>query len=527
MNHVRKKSLTVTVFCLLLSTVAACTTTETAAPESSKPAEGTKTGNQKAPVKIVSISGYSQYVKNNETEKHVHDIIQEKTGVDVQRVFSTLEGRAAYNQKVNLMLSSGEQLDIVPFSTIDDAVQWYKNGAIIPINDLLDQYGPNLKKNISPQAWAEVTVGGKIIGIPSPYQNSAPYITQIRTDWLKNVNLPMPATLEDFEKVMDAFLNNDPDRNGKKDTYPLNAGSGATPLKELELGFAPYFLPQAMEWWQDDQGKLLPPEMHPGYKAMLAKLVEWNKKGYIWPEMLLSTNSKRLEAIAQNKIGTVSGWWTSPVYGGTELLVKTIPDANYEPFLLQGGPGVNKLQTVPGAQQVTVITKQSKNPEAAMKFLDFHATREGYDMTYYGLEGESYKKMPDGTLEFIGGDKYDQGKANYYVLYWMFYMDWKDGGFSPWATSSWLNVAFNSLLKKVNNLPRFDYTDKGVIYQKAEWKSFAKLNDLETYLNEQKTKVFAGETPLSDWDAIMQKWREIGGSQMIEDKNAQFKAAKK
>ena len=44
----------------------------------------------------------------------------------------------------------------------------------------------------------------------------------IRTDWLKKLNLSMPTTTEELMAVAKAFAEQDPDGNGKKDTYGMN-----------------------------------------------------------------------------------------------------------------------------------------------------------------------------------------------------------------------------------------------------------------------------------------------------------------
>ncbi|MBP1997007.1 extracellular solute-binding protein [Paenibacillus eucommiae] len=511
-----KKSLIGFMVCILFVSIAACSA-KTNEPKSSEPpasspsstGEAGTGGEKQTPVKLVAINPYASFERKTEVEKHVHDIIQNKTGVDLNIVFSPTA--ADYTQKTNLMLSSGDQLDIIPSIGMDQAIELYKNGAIIPLDDLIDQYGTNLKANFTPEVWSEVTADGKIIGIPSLATNTTGNVLQIRTDWLKELNLEKPVTIEDFEKVLEAFKQN------KKDAYPL---IGVFNFQNLLNGFAPYFLPQAFEWWQDEQGQLLPPELHPGYKDLMAKMIEWNKKGYIWPEMILSTPTKQIELIAQNKVGAVSGWYSSTIAGATEVLIKTIPEANYDPIILQGN-GINKIPEAPEVQSITVITKKSKNPDSAVKFLDYHASREGYALTYVGIEGESYTKLTDGTLEYIGEDKYDANKASYYALYWMFQMDWDD--FPIWPMSSWMDRKYSEMKKKTQVLPSFKAIDQKVRYDRSQWKSFAKLTDLETFLDEQKIKVFAGELPLSDWDKIMQQWLDIGGKQMIEDRNAQFK----
>ncbi|MFD0961117.1 extracellular solute-binding protein [Paenibacillus chungangensis] len=519
MRHFSKKGKVSIVMCILLLLLAACANNSEGDNSTSvKETDDVET----KPVKLVFVS--NDPVNNNrpgDVQDKVHEIILEKLGVDLNAILPAT--RDEVSQRINLMLSSGQQLDY--FKTqMAKALELYKNDAIVPLNDLLDQHGENLKKAIPTDLWDKATVDGKIIGIPSIPQNTTPNVLQIRTDWLENLNLPMPKTIADYENVMDQFVNADPDQNGKQDTYALNAGNGGT-IEELERAFGPFFMEQGMEWWQDEQGKLLPPEMNPAYKDMMAKFMEWNNKGYIWPEMILSKRDSRVKAIANNKIGSVAGWYTSTIVGGLEVLVKSVPEANYVPILLQGS-GINKLDKVPVDPSVVVITKSSSNPEAVMKFFDFAATREGFELTTLGIEGESYKKLPNELTEYIGEAKNDWNKAKYYYLYAPFtYVKFE--GVPPWTMDSWLESQYRKVLDLTEQLPSFQAVDYNVVYDKSQWSSFSKLNDLDTYLLEQKVKVFLGEVPLSDWDTIITKWNEIGGNQMIEDRNAQFNAFKK
>ncbi|WJH32837.1 extracellular solute-binding protein [Paenibacillus sp. CC-CFT747] len=458
----------------------------------------------KKAAKIVALSYNPSYDrKGSPEEKHVHDLIQEKTGADVEVIFTPSDQFAS---KRNLMLSSDEQLDFAEVS-VSDAIDLYKNNAIIAVDDLLNTYGPNLKKNVKPQAFKQVTFQGKILGIPREAPVITPDALQIRKDWLKNLGLSVPKSIEDFEKVMDAFKNGDPDRNGKNDTYPLTTGWGN--FGKLETIFSPNFLPQAMAWWKDSDGKLKPAELHPGYSAMMAKFVEWNKKGYIWPDMLLSNMAKQQEVIAQNKAGTVAGWFSSTIVNAHDVLRKTVPDAEYQPIMLEG-KGINKLETTSYAGTVMVIFKKSKHPEEAMKLFNFEGTYDGWLLGTYGVAGENYNMLPDGMIEFISDDKTDINKAKYYAKYSWVGIVWD--GKPAWPIKTWVGEQYNLKKQQVESLPRFDSIDKTVFYDQTKWKSSSRLNDMKTYLDEQKVKVFTGEVPVSDWEKIMKKWLEMGAS---------------
>lgn len=506
----------------VMATSSACSSSGAKDPKSAgekAPASSAAAGASQTPVKVVGLNCNATFDRKTPEEKHVHDIIQEKTGADVNIVFSEA-GQCV--TKRNLMLSSGEQLEFAEMS-IADAIQAYNDGVILSLNDLLDKLGPNLKKNVVPAAFERVTYKNQILGIPIETPVITPNALQIRTDWLAKLNLTMPKTIDDYEKILEAFKTGDPDGNGKADTYALSTGSGGN-IDMLEYVFAPFFMPAATEWWKDTDGKIKPPELHPSYKEMMAKFVEWQKKGYIWPDMLLSTAPKQQELIAQNKAGTVAATFSGTIINAVEVLRKTVPDVQYVPVALEG-KGINKLPASPAATSAWVIFKKNASPETVMKYFDYQATPEGSDLVYFGVEGENYNRGTNNTVEFIAEDKSDLSKAKYYAKYKTVFINWP--GSPVWAANTWTHQEYNLKREQVNKLPRFEPIDAKVLYDNSKWKSFSKLTDLKTYWKEQKVKVFNGEIPVENWDSIVKKWLEIGGQQMIDDRNEQFAAAAK
>ncbi|WP_164821423.1 extracellular solute-binding protein [Paenibacillus koleovorans] len=516
MNHWRK-GLTLALALAVTATTAACgakTGTDvqpsgTAASDPVKPV---------VPVKQVQLKNGTTYSRNDSAqEKRMHDLIQEKTGVDMDVQFSAA---GQFDNKMNLMLSSGDQLDVIPFVSPEKAIDLYKNDAIVSLDELIEKYGANLKKNIDPQAWPRATFQGKIIGIPNETAITTPTTLMIRTDWLKALNLPMPVTIAEFENVLEAFKNKDPDKNGVNDTYALSIRGD---FSSLEKALAPFFLPQGMNPTLDEKtGLLMPPELLSGYKDMMTKLVEWNKLGYIWPDVLLSNSAKQIELMTQNKVGVLAGTFSGTL-DSEEILVKTVPEVMYEPLLLKGN-GINKIPKIPVTLSLTVVTKRNKNPEAAVKFLDYLATPEGYTAALYGLEGENYTKTSDGYFEFLGEDKVDHKKAPYYGKFYTITINFKN--LLQWPLKTFSNRRMAENKAKMEKLPSFDPIDINVVYDKTKWKSYTKQNDMATYLLQEKNKVFSGEVPVSDWDKVMAKWKQIGGEQSIEDQTADYKAAK-
>lgn len=106
-------------------------------------------------------------------------------------------------------------------------------------------------------AWeeSEVKASGRIDEevVDAFYMNEALYgfpissgngcITYIRKDWLDQLNLSMPKNYKEYIEVLRAFTNEDPDGNGKNDTYGITA-AGLFTSNEPYIQYLP-------EFWQD------------------------------------------------------------------------------------------------------------------------------------------------------------------------------------------------------------------------------------------------------------------------------------
>jgi ABC-type glycerol-3-phosphate transport system substrate-binding protein len=138
-------------------------------------------------VRIIGLNCNPSFDKKTAEERRVYERILEKTGAEVNIVFSDGGAGGPCRSKRAAMLSSGEQLDFAEMS-ITEAVQAFNEGLILPLNELLDRYGPNLKKNVAPEAFKRATYDGNILGIPIENSLRTLNALQIRTDWLDRLH---------------------------------------------------------------------------------------------------------------------------------------------------------------------------------------------------------------------------------------------------------------------------------------------------------------------------------------------------
>lgn len=109
----------------------------------------------------------------------------------------------------------------------------------------------------------------------------------IRSDWLENLGLAVPTTLEELEAVFYAFAQDDPDGNGQDDTYALSAGgnSGAMGRYMFQSIFG-IFGVNPLFWTENEEGELEYGFTTDEVKEALKLLSKWYADGLIDPEFI-------------------------------------------------------------------------------------------------------------------------------------------------------------------------------------------------------------------------------------------------
>ncbi|WP_127585555.1 extracellular solute-binding protein [Paenibacillus koleovorans] len=176
-----------------------------------------------------------------------------------------------YVNKLPVVMAAGGLPDLIGMETVDaNFVKWAKQGAFLPLNEYIDKY-PTLKA-VPKSVWDAVTVDGKIYAIPNYFPDKYGKKPIIRKDWLDNLGLKMPTNYDELIKVATAFAKNDPDQNGKDDTYGIG-------LVNTSSGSITYGVPMGAAWdggWYHKyaNNQYIPGIISPGFKKQIEVLRE-------------------------------------------------------------------------------------------------------------------------------------------------------------------------------------------------------------------------------------------------------------
>lgn len=446
------------------------------------------------------------------------------------------------NQNINELLSlkfaSGEIPDFIANGIkINNLPQYVKQGVLMALDeDMIKTIAPDLyeKANQVQPNWLNYAkVDGKIYGLPElAGMDPARYVVIWRGDWLENVGIhKTPETLEEFEEALYKFANEDPDRNGKKDTYGLSLSG--LPMIFGAFGYLPGYSPfDWQDWfWHDRDGELVNGAVQPEMKEALRLINKWYNDGVLDPEFITGENMGGYWAVSntfvKGRIGLTghgqSYHWMSPLEDGwvgqnydelnkldskaAETLIHGIPP------LGPGGRHIYKDNIVNG--KILAFGRHLENePDKLGKILQVleytsASTRENNLTAVRGIKGEMWDEI-DGVKMPIGewADKQDRDGGRLIFQ--------QSFGIFPEETP-------RSRFENAHNYREHGISNKLQISLPSESRYKAELLKMR---DEAYISIITGDKPIDYFDEFVQKWNSMGGEQLKNEANEWYNIIK-
>ena len=268
------------------------------------------------------------------------ELTRESLGINME---TTLLGGDAsnYETKLRLALTSSDDLpDVFPVYSAQLAADMIESGMVKDITDDITNLMPDRLKEIYdqyPNTYSTVTKDGKIYGMAVSPHLTEGEVMIIRQDWLDNLGLEAPTTIDEFEEVIRAFTEDDPDGNGEKDTYGFtyegdtiyNNGWCADPVTIFSV-YTGKNLPG--QWQEDEDGKLVYGSLDEGNKKALERLAKWHANGWTFQEAAATGAWDAMTQFTEGKAGIFIGrpWCIDSVKDVTSVapdaVVKAYPN---------------------------------------------------------------------------------------------------------------------------------------------------------------------------------------------------------
>ncbi|UQZ86349.1 Lipoprotein LipO precursor [Paenibacillus konkukensis] len=315
--------------------------------------------------------------------------LKEQTGVEVAL---DSPGTAGYVDKLNVLMASGSYPDAFAVSDRDLIMKYAKDDLLTDLTPYINDTAkyPNIKKVMPADSWLPVTEKGKIFAFPYSRPDGLSQVVYINKQWLDKLKLPVPQTIDDFYQVMKAFTLNDPDGNGKNDTFGLLTTSS------VDNGARAFKAAFNAEAYSVRDGVVTPPEITPEYKEFLKFMNKLVNEKILDPEFPTVTSPIFQQKFKSLKYGVISGFWHYP--SGLEIPKEVMSQYIAVPLPLQpdGKPASFSYPSL--NRHYIAIPKETKNIDQLMKFMDWAVSPEGMKYSFLGVPGYNYKET-SGKIE--------------------------------------------------------------------------------------------------------------------------------
>jgi putative aldouronate transport system substrate-binding protein len=310
---------------------------------------------------------------------------------------------AQFKEKTNVNYASGAAPDLL--MVFDPTIRnpLYDQKQLMPLDDLIAKNSTVYKKLLEENPLlrkAGTKPDGKLYEIGHIQWVNPLRGVMIRTDWLKKLNLKSPTTTEELYQVAKAFAEQDPDGNGKKDTYGIAlSGSAEYTINQMFYAIKP---------WVVKDGKLVYSwENIKGANDFKRKLFQ---EGIVDKDFFNDKNmAKAKQDFITGKLGIFTPNFNSPqdlVLQYLDPLQKNVPDATFTLIPFPKSPYGQFTPTLENPVQMTgAISSTSKSPEAVMKYIDFMAQDSTANVLDNGLDGV-HTKVVDGCPQIIDAAKF-------------------------------------------------------------------------------------------------------------------------
>ncbi len=435
-------------------------------------------------------------------------------------------------QKVNTMMAADSAPDIIFSYDSNMIMQFGKDGGLVELSDLIQEYGPNLQKNLA-ETMSYGQSEGKQWAVVAKRADAGWQTTYIRKDWLDEIGYTLQTdadglyhmSIEDFTDLLHQFKKLDPSKQGSE-MYPLGL------IGAWDAGLAGPIIKSFVDT------TALTDEMHacyndmfwPGYKDGVRYLNQLYNEGLADPDFVVDTDTSytAFNGLLSNGRTLAFGHDAGEVTG-VKALYETDPDAEVVPFYLDNvsGEQFNRIYAPTG--MYIAVPATCKNPENAIKYLDWLSVLDNAKVLHYGFEGVHYEMDGDTVItiphtdEEKAASEYDFERINVgdlIIVYSGKPYGYKDSTEGMDEVTAKMKVLSYEALKTGAVGGQVDYYFQG-LKTEADEKYSGFLPELPREL--PKLITCKPEEFDAAYDKVLNDWLEAGGQEVLDQKIELYK----
>ncbi len=438
-------------------------------------------------------------------------ILEEATGYHVE--YDMLPSEKPMD-KLSLIMAGHENYDIIVIGGDVDAVMGYaRSGALLDLTPYLP-LAPKLNAAINDYERETFTIDGKLyaIGMQSPAFNGRGQINNtvfIRQDYLDQLGMELPETLDDFVEMLRALKEFD---NGTEaPTIPLTISSGDVYLACITGAFG---IPNE---WNEVDGRLVPRAEDPRTLEYLDFMKELYQEGLIDIDYPANKASNVYEKFSTGV--AACAYLSCYNYSNFGDSMKEMQPESKIAYMqpLTGPDGDCGVGVVAGGMdRIAFIPAWCQNIEHVINYMEMKLEQDTFENVTIGQEGvhftvdengERWPILPIFTQERGNSVNYYTGRpAEEYADYWKLRVKKRADIWDAW---SYMNLKEPFVSKTVVSMT-------GYAPNFASSSNAAALSALE---KDMAIKIVAGDSTTAEYSAFLDEWHKEGGTELVNDYN--------
>lgn len=371
--------------------------TETgSAAEASSSGETADDADDKSPI---TFEYFNADGKNGNWDNPVAKAITEATGVTLD-VSYPVASQGDAKEDVALMIANDEYPDMIYAK--GSATDLYQAGALIDMTDLIEKYGPNIKKMYGAEMeklkWSQDDPGIYQLSYAGVNQKTLTTGGSCQIQWaaLKENDYKYPKTLDEYEKMIKSYLAAHPKTEDGLDMIGITMSASDWHWM-ITLGNPAGLIADASpdngQWIIDDEYNVHYKHVTDEEKEYFKWLCRMYNEGILDPNFATQTDDDYIAKVASGRVVAI----TDAEWHYSQCEATLVADGKVDQTYV-GLPVTLREDQVEKAllyQGTTVgwgigITKSCEDPVRAIKFLDYLCSDEGQILYHWGIEGENY-----------------------------------------------------------------------------------------------------------------------------------------
>ena len=440
----------------------------------------------------------------------VIQMLEEYTNTDLDIQFVP---NSSYPDKVNITLASGQLPTIMVVDKTPSFIGAARAGAFWEVGPYLKDY-PNLSM-ANPIVLNNTSIDGKIYGVYRERVLGRMGVT-LNRDWMNNLGLQPPKTIDEFYNILKAFKENDPDQNGKDDTYGIVITKYAGPWDIMQVWFG---APNG--WGEDGSGGLVPAHLTPEYREALKFFRKLYEEGLVNEDFAVMDSAVWNAPFVNGQAGVFVDVADNARRLDSAMQDKAPRDTPYTSvYQAPVGPKGHRDMPTSGYSGMLAISKSAvKTEEELRKVLDFIDKLGDVKMQMllgYGIEGVHYD-LVDGYIKTK--ENLDPGLVQQYNgLNQMLTFIGPD---TPTLEMTEINQMIEDVQKANEDIvvgnPALPLVSE-VYAQKGQ--------QLDNIIADARIQYIVGQIDDAGFDAAVELWRTTGGDDYIEEINELYRQSR-